>query len=91
MKLPSRAVGLSALFDWAKEVVSKAILDGRLIEDITVSTTDLTVTHRMGRIPRGAIVVKASGLGNIRLYQFTADTITTRSASGTQTVSIWIF
>lgn len=91
IKLPSRARGVQGVHDWAKEVIARPIIDGRLVEGEATSTSGTSVNHGLGRVPRGAIVVKSDSAILVVASAFDKDTITLTSASGTPTVSVWIF
>ena len=91
IKLPSRGLGIEALFDWTKEIVAKTILDGRLMEDIDTSTTALDVNHGLGRAPRGVIVTKSSTTASYSTTAYTSTTFTITASSGTPVVSLWVF
>lgn len=91
IKLPTRGFGVSSLFDWAKEVASRAILNGRLIEDIAADTTGVVVDHKMGKVPRGAIVVKSSTSVSYSATSFNSTSFTITASAGTPTVSVWVF
>lgn len=90
-RLPNRIGGLDALFDWASELVDVPLLGGRLVEDVSVDTTGVVVNHRLGREPRGVLVVKNSTTASYQTDAFSKTTLTITASSGTSTVSIWVF
>lgn len=69
------------------------ILDGRLLENVVLTTTAVEVPHGLGRKPRGWILVK-SGV-SIIVYQTSESAYPELNlrltASGTDVVSIWVF
>ena len=68
------------------------ILDGVLLENVTLTTADTPVAHGLGRVPRGCFMVK----GNTSVA-WSATTpaddkfVYLLCASGTKTVSLWVF
>lgn len=64
------------------------IADGELVEDVEVPGLAL-VPHTLGRVPAGALVLKASGLGEILCVE-TSESDVTMASNGTHTVTIWI-
>jgi hypothetical protein len=94
IKLPSRGLGIEALFDWTKEIVARVILDGRLIEDLVIDTdgaSTVTVDHLIGRTVRGVIVVKSSTTASYSTTAFTSTTFTITASTGNPVVSLWVF
>lgn len=83
---------------WAERVsdavthVSRVpLLDGALVENTTVGVTETPINHKLGRKPRGAIIVlqdadariwHSSERDSLRLYL---------TASAAVTVSLWVF
>lgn len=84
------SVMMSQLKEWAAQFKDIPFLDGRLLEDISVSTTATKFNHGLNREPRGWFVVKANA--NVNVWQTSQSKLfITLDASGSATVSIWIF
>lgn len=81
---------VSQLATWAGQFTNMPILQGRLIEDIAVTTATVTIDHKLGRTPRGWIICKKNADARVWETASTSRTITLDS-SATVTVSIWIF
>ena len=73
-------------------IINIPILNGRLVEDVVIGASDTPVSHGLGRVPRGCFMVKGNAVivwsgtqqADGRLVYLT-------SASGTKTVSLWVF
>jgi hypothetical protein len=62
----------------------------QVIEDIAVSTTAVTISHRLGYVPEGYLVTKKNA--NVTVYNGDIDQNTiTLQASGNATISILIW
>ena len=88
---PNKAAGLDGLFNWVKRLVALPLLSGRLIEDIDVDTSGVVVNHRLGRAPRGVIVVKSSTTASYQTDDFSQYSFTITASAGTPQVSVWVF
>lgn len=76
------------------EVIKNPLLNGRLIEDVALTTTASKIEHKLGRTPRGYLIVKRSA--NAQVYDSLAsegspDLFLPLTASANVTVSLWIF
>lgn len=70
---------------------NSSLLNGRLIEDISVtSSADVVLQHGLDKLPVGYIVVKKSAHCDIYSSNSTTLTLTIR-ASATSIISIWVF
>lgn len=75
-------------------VLDKRVIDGRLIEDVSLSSGDNTIEHKLGRTLRGWIVTRLSAAVDIYDKQSTnnlTDLNLVLNSSGTATVSLWVF
>lgn len=73
-----------------REIPGNLIMQGRLLEGLTVSTTATPIAHGLGRRPRGFFVVDRQG--NTQIWRTAWDTkFITLDASASDTVSIWVF
>lgn len=73
-----------------RQLVAIPILDGEVIEDIEITSSGVTVAHALQRVPIGWIPVRVSA--DVRLWDTGVDeTSLTLDASGTATISIWVF
>lgn len=90
MRIPVKSRGLDSIIDWAKDLVSIAILDGRLIESVEVTASDAELEHGLGRVMRGAVVVSSTVAQGYRVTSFTSLGFTI-SAPSPATVTLWVF
>lgn len=76
-----------------RELVGVPVVRGRLLEDVSVSSSGSTVAHGLGRTPKGAQVVKMSSetVRSFIVYNFTNKTLDLKVATGSQTVNVWVF
>ncbi len=78
--------------NFVDQLKSNPILDGRILKDIAVSTTATEFAHGLGRAPVGYITIKADA--NVTIYDTTSTTPKSTiklTASGSATISLWIF
>lgn len=77
---------------FADALVKIPLLDGILIKDVVLGTTEVRINHTLGREPQGWIIVKKNAAADI--YE-SSSTLTDRylslTATATVTASIWIF
>lgn len=67
-----------------------ALLDGVLMSNVVVNTTDTTFEHGLGRAPLGFIIAGKQGLGDI--YQTASSELSIILKSSVQvTASIWVY
>ncbi len=71
-------------------VIRQPIVDGVLIEGITITTAGLAVSHLLGRQPRGWFVVDKTTDANVWRTAWDSRLLTL-DASATTVVSLWIF
>lgn len=75
-----------------RQVVTKEILDGRLIQDVVITTASVAVSHGLGRTLVGWVVVDKNANADVwRVGTANADTLLTLDASATVTVDLWVF
>jgi hypothetical protein len=73
-------------------LVNKELLDGRLIEDVALSTTEVKVEHKLGRAVKGWIIVDKNAQQDIWKSATTLEKrFLSLTAAGTVTVSLWVF
>lgn len=70
------------------------IMQGQLVVDVDIATTSTQVAHRLGRIPKGFLVVDLTA--DSRIYRDTAVTTERTTylylkATTATTVSLWVF
>lgn len=73
-------------------IVGIPILDGNLIEDVVLGSTETKVNHKLGRRYRGWVIVDKSA--NQSVWAATSaisERYLSLTASGTVTVSLWVF
>ena len=80
-----------SIHQWTQQIVNIPIISGVLLEDISLTTGSNSVEHKLGRKLRGWWVVDKNA--NVTIYRSAAkeDKILTLTASGSVTVSIWVF
>lgn len=80
---------LSRIFN---SIQTKEILDGRLIQDVSIVSGANEINHGLGKPIRGWIVVRKNA--NQTVYDSvssTPDSTFILNASGTVTISLWVF
>jgi len=73
-------------------LVSNPMLDGNLLQNVALTTSEKKVEHGLGRAPIGWIVVKQSA--NAVIWQPNSDlsgVFLNLQASAAVTVSLWVF
>ena len=66
------------------------LLDGRLIEDVRVTTTRASIEHKLGRTPIGYIIVKQNADARV-WYTSINDLFLVLDSSATVTIDLWVF
>lgn len=72
------------------DLLGLEILNGRLIEDVVVTTSTVTVDHGLNRVLKGWIVVKKNADRRVWQTSITSTQLVLDS-SATVTVSLWVF
>ncbi len=67
------------------------LLDGRLVADVDLTTSSLRVEHGLGRTARGYIVVRSDAAQTVYETAAPDASYVYLRASGTVTVSLWVF
>ena len=80
----------AAVEDTVSQLNQVPILDGILLTDVSVGTSQTIVNHKLGRKPRGYMVVSQSALATVANQAFTSDAIP-MVASTPVTLSLWVF
>jgi glutamine cyclotransferase len=65
-------------------------IDGNLVENVTVATTDTKIEHKLGRVPKGFIVTDLAANTNIWRISYDSRFITLRAGTSTS-ISFWVF
>ena len=75
------------------EFDAKEILDGFIIKDVSVSTSDIQLAHKLGRKYVGFIVIDNQDGLLMRNTRTAQDNqyITIRTTAGSGKISIWVF
>lgn len=73
-----------------KALQKVAIVDGRLINSVTVKPSGTTVVHGLDRVPRGWIVVDRKGSSDVWRVSWNEQNIRFASAAEFE-ASFWIF
>lgn len=76
-----------------KQLISKQIIDGFLIEDVTITGgTAYTLNHGLGFPPRGWIVCKKNAESDVwETVSTTPNSTLILNATSTVTISLWVF
>lgn len=78
------------IFEWADQFRQVSLVDGRLVENFEITTSGVSVEHKLGREPKGWIVVRKTA--DVRVWETDkSSTNLDLDASGTATISIWVF
>lgn len=73
-------------------ITNISILDGALVEDVSLSTSETKVNHTLQRKPIGWIIVKKDAAQDVYESGSTnQDRFLSLTATGTVTVSLWVF
>lgn len=73
-------------------IVGKPLIDGLLLEDVALAAIATNqVPHKLGRLPRGWIVVKRSSGAVIYDNVAADDKFLTLNSSAAATVTLWVF
>lgn len=87
---PALALLVSNLREWSDQFKNIPILDGKLIENVSISTSGAVVSHTLGRVPRGWFVVNINAA--VDILQISAnDRTLTLDANGSAIISLWVF
>lgn len=81
---------VSTLREWSKQFKDIPFLDGRLIEDIVVTTSTVSVAHKLSRQPRGWFIVSKNANADVWESSKSSSYLVLDS-SATVTISIWVF
>ena len=77
---------------FSNELTTNPLLDGVLLKDIDLTTTETLVNHTLGRLPQGWIIIKKDAAQDV--YE-SGTTLQQRflslTAGGAVTVSLWVF
>jgi hypothetical protein len=68
----------------------KPIIDGILLEGLTITSGSSTIEHKLGRIPRGYLVVASTAAVNVYNGSMTQYLIPLVSDADA-TISLWVF
>lgn len=76
------------------EFIKNPLLDGRLIESVALTSSATRLEHKLGRTPRGYLIVKQDAAATVHdsiASETSPDLFLPLIASANVTVSIWIF
>jgi hypothetical protein len=77
---------------FADQLINIPLLDGVLLEDVALSTSETQVKHKLGRAYRGWIIVDKNAQQDVWVSSTALNkTFLSLTAAGTVTVSIWVF
>jgi hypothetical protein len=84
----------TSIDDISRQASLVELTNGRLIENVALSTSDTHIVHGLGRAFRGWFVIRISAAGTILEAATQADTtkfLSLKASAGTPTVSVWVF
>ena len=91
-KTPDVQKLINHVSEFLNQLINNPVLDGVIIDNISVSTSPTNISHGLGREVRGYYIVKASA--GVTIYD-TANTtpksLLTITASGSATITLYIF
>lgn len=73
------------------QVLDKAIVAGRLIKDVQLTTTGVVINHRLGRQPEGWFVVDVDETRTVKRLDWNDRTLTLAASADGATFRIWVF
>ncbi len=77
---------------FANPITQLLLLDGVLIEDVDLTTSETKINHTLNRKPNGWIIVKKDAAQDVYESGSTVpDRFLSLTASGNVTVSLWVF
>ncbi len=72
-------------------VITNPLVNGRLIEDISLTTGNNVINHKLGRKQRGYIITSQDGIATIfKANDFNNLTLTLTSSADVM-ISLWVF
>ena len=72
-------------------LLANDLVQGTLVSGVSLSSGDNSVTHKLGRAPKGWILTDINAAVTVYRSKDFSDTTLTLNASGTATVSLWVF
>ncbi len=81
---------IEPILDRVNELSEVTILDGRLIRDVVLTTTELQVAHRLAKVPTGYIVTKRSANATVFGTSLT-NRFLNLTSSASVIVDLWVF
>jgi hypothetical protein len=85
---------IRALSERISEITGLSLINGALIEELDLTTTYLTVSHSLGRTPKGIFIARGDDtvlLNLIHTKDLGPRTFQVRAYSSSITVNLWIF
>jgi hypothetical protein len=87
---PKLSTLVSSIREWSEQFQNIPILNGRLIENLDITTDSLRISHGLKRVPVGWFL--ATKDGNVNIWETARDSNTlTLDSNGSARISIWIF
>lgn len=81
---------ITSIANWTRQLTGMVILQGQYVEGVEVTTSTTTISHQLGRTPRGWIICKKNADARVWESSSTSSQLILDS-SATVTISIWIF
>lgn len=66
------------------------LLDGRLIKDVEVTTSTVSIEHKLGRVPIGYLITKQNADARV-WYTSITELFLVLDSSATVTIDLWVF
>ena len=77
--------------DWATQLDKQEIVNGVLLKDVALTTSQTSIAHKLGRVPTGVILVRTPV--QLDIWEPTAadkDFLYIQASAAT-TVNLWVF
>ena len=77
---------------FGNQFLNNPLLDGRLIEDVSLTTSETSIEHKLDRDYRGWLIVNKNAAQDVYVSSTTLKSRFLKlTAGGAVTVSIWVF
>lgn len=74
-----------------KQLRTATILDGVLVNNVTITTAGVMVSHTLDRQPLGWIVVDRTNANAVHRTAWNSKTLSLTATTGSVTISLWVF
>ena len=74
-----------------RDIARKEIIDGQLVENVAIGTTNTAISHKLGRTPLGYVIVGKNGPGDIYMSGESDSLTLNLTSTAAVTASLWVF